>query len=66
LTPQTCLEYLNVAYRYSLQPLKNSAIELFYANKKTIIQGKPNAGHVGSIPRDVLEAMELLCIGAGN
>ena len=58
----TCLQYLNLAFKYNLPELKTGAMEVFFANKQQILRSKATktAGNYSAIPRDFLEALQLL------
>ena len=57
-----CLQYLNLAFKYNLPQLKTKAMEVFFANKQQILSSAATAaaGDYSAIPRDFLEALQLL------
>jgi hypothetical protein len=60
LVNSNCLQYLNLAYKFRLKSLRVHAMEHFFANKKKILDSKPDVAQWEFIPKDVLEALDLL------
>ncbi len=62
LRETNCLQYLNLAFKYNLSELKTGAMEVFFANRQQILRSTATktAGDYSAIPRDFLEALQLL------
>jgi hypothetical protein len=62
LRETNCLQYLNLAFKYNLPELKTGAMKVFFThdqqNQRSAAMAA--AGDYSAIPRDFLEALQLL------